>query len=356
MIFTGGVVPALWRPIVGIDAFDLREDEIDITPWLPLLCDGRIHDFEIRIAGLKDDGNGHAILSSINGSYWLVTGKVFIWLDDEKHRTTGTSPQVNSPSPELEVSSTVFKTKNGTNDTLLYKVTAERRLTITSLVQTSYGPKVASWHQELKFSNRGNFSSGGEVETNTQKTWGYDISSGGYMRQFTYPLHAYSIYGSKGDNITIRGTVHRGKDVKIVGQSAFPTGLEPFSAIDALQARPPKYQGCWFSTTQSGDATYLSNQTDQTSCGYGTTEQELSFRGIAVEFSSYAESFPPISVSDELFYRHIYATNNTIVVDEEKLEGETFAQVLPEKHDESEELPTSDLQGQGELQALRWAA
>ena len=28
IIFTGGVAPGLWRPIVGIDAFDLREPEI----------------------------------------------------------------------------------------------------------------------------------------------------------------------------------------------------------------------------------------------------------------------------------------------------------------------------------------
>ena len=31
IIFTGGVVPGLWRPIAGIDAYDLKEEEIDIT-------------------------------------------------------------------------------------------------------------------------------------------------------------------------------------------------------------------------------------------------------------------------------------------------------------------------------------
>jgi hypothetical protein len=30
VIFTGGVVPALWRPMVGPDAFDLRESYVDV--------------------------------------------------------------------------------------------------------------------------------------------------------------------------------------------------------------------------------------------------------------------------------------------------------------------------------------
>ncbi|KAF2622289.1 hypothetical protein BU25DRAFT_425873 [Macroventuria anomochaeta] len=50
VIFTGGVVPGLWRPIVDIDAFDLLEDEIDITPFFPTLIDDLDHIFEIRIS------------------------------------------------------------------------------------------------------------------------------------------------------------------------------------------------------------------------------------------------------------------------------------------------------------------
>lgn len=71
IIFTGGIVPGFWRPIVGIDAFDLREDEIDITPWLPLLCDGNDHTFNIRIAGIDDDGRGNGVLTEMVGSYWV---------------------------------------------------------------------------------------------------------------------------------------------------------------------------------------------------------------------------------------------------------------------------------------------
>lgn len=71
IIFTGGIVPGFWRPIVGIDAFDLKEDEIDITPWLPVLCDGNDHTFDISIAGIDDDGKGNGALTGSVGSYWV---------------------------------------------------------------------------------------------------------------------------------------------------------------------------------------------------------------------------------------------------------------------------------------------
>ena len=55
-------MPGFWRPVVGIDAFDLKEDEIDISPFLPILSDGEEHSFEIRVVGIDDDGSGNKIL------------------------------------------------------------------------------------------------------------------------------------------------------------------------------------------------------------------------------------------------------------------------------------------------------
>jgi hypothetical protein len=43
IIFTGGISPGLWVPIVGIDTYDVPSFEIDVTPFLPLLCDGDLH-------------------------------------------------------------------------------------------------------------------------------------------------------------------------------------------------------------------------------------------------------------------------------------------------------------------------
>jgi hypothetical protein len=347
IIFTGGIVPGLWRPLVGVDSFDIREDEIDITPWLPLLCDGREHNFTVRVSGLVDDANNSAVLSETTGSYWLVTGKVFIWLDEDGHRTTGNALHRVAPPPAFDISSTVIKGTNGTNQTLLYRVAAERMLSITSLISTSQGIKVASWHQNLIFSNTGNFSNGANVEINKQHTRGYDLSSSGYARQYTYPLCAYSTFESLQDNITIKSAVDRGKDVKIIGQSAFPTGLEPFSAAEALQARYPTYQGSWLSTTQSGNATYQANQTAQTSYSYGTTDQDMTFCGVRVDSVHDPHEFPPISVSDELFRRHVKAINGSVLEDKEMLVGTTVEHGHRTSYDELDGFVLSLVPGRG---------
>jgi hypothetical protein len=85
-LFTGGVDPGLWRPIVGIDAYDLPTFEIDATPWLPLLCDGNPHTFGIKIVGFDKFVSGNT--GSI-GENWWVTGNVFVWLDAHSNQTTG---------------------------------------------------------------------------------------------------------------------------------------------------------------------------------------------------------------------------------------------------------------------------
>lgn len=77
VIFTGGVVPGFWRPIVGIDAYDLREDEIDISPWLPLLCDNQAHNFTLVVSGLAPDTtNITSTLSERVNTYWVIDAKV----------------------------------------------------------------------------------------------------------------------------------------------------------------------------------------------------------------------------------------------------------------------------------------
>lgn len=84
IVFTGGINPGLWRPVVGIDVYDIPSFEIDVSPWLGVLCDGEEHSFELKAVGF-DEGES---LGSV-GENWWVTGSVFVWLDEGGNQTTG---------------------------------------------------------------------------------------------------------------------------------------------------------------------------------------------------------------------------------------------------------------------------
>ncbi|KAI9708098.1 MAG: hypothetical protein M1820_004302 [Bogoriella megaspora] len=318
IIFTGGVVPGLWRPIVGIDAFDLREDEIDITPFLPLLCDGAEHSFEIRVSGINDTGNGTGVLSETTGSNWPVTGKVFLWLDPEGSITTGTGPEITAPEPIFQLSSSVGKIANGSNETLAYQVSAQRSISFVSTINTANGSETASWTQNLSYSNSGNFTNAGNTQVNQQSTSAKDVSSLNYARTISYPLYAFTAYNTIGDNFTINGTVLRGKDLQVIGESVFPTGVE----TENFQTNFPAFQGSSLSTTQNGTAFYTSNQTAMTSFSFGTTTQDIVFSGVTTGDTKDAEGYPDVISTSELFHRYVKAVNSTVIQDDEELIGQ----------------------------------
>lgn len=86
-VFTGGINTGLWVPIIGINAFDLKSVDVDVSPWLGLLCDGDPHTFELKVVGYNSSA---ASLLGTVASNWYVSGQVFLWLDEDGEQTTGT--------------------------------------------------------------------------------------------------------------------------------------------------------------------------------------------------------------------------------------------------------------------------
>ncbi|KAE9968338.1 hypothetical protein BLS_005907 [Venturia inaequalis] len=279
VIFTGGVVPGFWRPEVGIDAFDLKEDEVDLTPWLSVLSDDRDHTYEIRVMGLAGDGQGNAILTTV-GNYWVVSGKLFLWLNPSTTRPTiGTLIKL-TPAPQFFITSSTTKSPDkGANTTLTYQVLAQRELSFTSTLQTPNGPVTTSWQQTLQYSNTGFFTNGGNKQTNTQMTTGLDVSSSGYSRRFSYPLYVMSsVSGGNGaaDGTTgLTGIIDRAKNILITGKSVFPDGLEGF--VDK-----GVFDGWSIVTRQNGSSGYAPNTLFKAGTSYGATEQECVFAGVKI--------------------------------------------------------------------------
>ncbi len=329
VIFTGGIVPSLWRPVVGIDTYDLKEDEIDIMPFVPLLVDGKGHVFEIRIVGVEDDGTGGAILSDDLDSYWVVTGKLFLWQDDELGITAGPAPVVVAPEPALHVSFSSEEDITGANETLIYNVSVERYLSVSTVVVTPHGLKSISWQQTLTFTNIGTLTSGGSVQVTHQRTIGLDVSSNNYSRTFAYPLFVNSSFSidDESGNFSIAASIRRGKEMRVFGLSGSPsTSLGRIkSDSDAL----PALTGTHLKTTQNGSATYFASPRLKYAVSYGTTEQNL-------VFSSSEGYQPPLRGQqtygperDYRFYRrHVLAANGTLIEDHEttrKEQGEREA-------------------------------
>jgi hypothetical protein len=368
VIFTGGIVPGFWRPIVGIgtsspciytskvytdvfrqsDAFDLREDEIDISPFIPVLNDGKPHTFEIRVIGFDDDGQGNGVFTENIESNWVVTGKVFIWLDSSTDcPTTGTIPIIYAPAPSVHLQSTTKRNLNGTTDSLEYSIKLSREIYIESSMNTSEGSNTVFWKQNLTFSNAGTLSNKGNDQVMRQTTSGTSSSSG-YLRSFDYPMWVISSYSAPPNgNTTISGKMGRGKTVEQRGDLAF---LNDWRTFDYNRSPSPlhnlSFSGSHTMNWQNGTASYLSVPGQKKSYGSGSTTQLFVLRGTAQQPISVVQdgtnrASPLGRADEELYQRHILAANDSIVYDDERFSGQRAQRTL--LNVPSQRMPTNEL-------------
>ncbi|KAI9811597.1 MAG: hypothetical protein M1827_005346 [Pycnora praestabilis] len=329
IIFTGGVVPGLWRPIVGIDTFDLREHEIDISPWLPILCDGEPHSLEIRVVGLDDSSPPHGSLSKTVGNSWVVTGKLFLWVDEPGWVTKGSMPVASQLEPQVSLSSSVGRNASGANDSLSYAVHVNRHLSIISEIITSSGVEVVSWNQKLRYSNNGELTNQGSLQVIDQRTNGIDKSATDYSTTYSYPIRVNTSYDFEpySGNFTIDATIDRGLQFHILGQPIFSNTLSPFIATAPLENGSPGFDESLLTTTQNGSAHYLSIPSMSQSFGFGTTEQQFTFAGLPTLESGSTGDQLSLGNTYEIYNRQVLATNGTVIRDKETLLGNTHISI-----------------------------
>lgn len=323
VVFTGGVVPSLHRPIAGPDAFDLAEHEIDITPWLGLLCDGADHTFTIYVAGLLDDGGSGASVTQAVGSSWYVTGKIFVWLgDDDGSVTTGSAPVVEAAAPEVTLTQSLTTSANGTvNETLTYDTAVSRTYKVSAVISTAGGnsSSTVSWSQSLSYSNKGyvwaeGYSqindfliSGSDEATTTSATAG---TGANYKSEYKYPLWCNtSVSYSAEGNLTIYGHLVQGREVYVEGAAVFPDGLEAFAVGGT------SFTGSLSNTTKDGVAYFFEYADDTVSTGYGSASQAFTFGGFTGSGGGSVGAAP----DEPLYARDVVAANSTVTSDVEVL-------------------------------------
>ncbi|CAK7566783.1 MAG: hypothetical protein SEPTF4163_004735 [Sporothrix epigloea] len=329
VVYSGGIVPGLHHPILGIDVFNLREHEIDISPWLPVLCDGKPHTFSMHVYGLDDDGRpaGTATLTEAIGSSWYVTGKIFVWLDEEEVNgvpsiTTGEPPIVKDRGIDVRTMQHVHQTA-GTNDTLTFSVSVVREFSVQGRVTSGGVSRAVEWTQSLQYSNEGVTTGFGDNQINTILTQGSDHASGQligrpgpgpdahayeYFAEYQYPFTCNTTYDvSAQGNVSLWANLDQGMSLLVSGAGVFPTGLEAFSGLEGgSSAVASKME-----TRNQGEAWYYATGDNKHAYSWGTVGQNMTF-------GAFSAKAAPGGTPDVLLYsREVKAVNSTVIYDNE---------------------------------------
>jgi hypothetical protein len=232
IMFSGGVDPGAWRPIVGIDTYDLPTFEIDVTPWLSLLCNGKGHTFQLQVVGFDTSAEGQ--IGAV-GENWYVSASVFVWLDSDVNQTVAGEITTTAPLPTFDFNPVVGAVTSCrgevTNTSLYFSLAAERSLSISSTVTTLNGTKKVTWEQNMSFLNIQNMTDQAFNQSLSMVTSGSYLSSASNITsRFNYPLNLYSAYDvAATDSVTTPGSVFC-----MVDRSKLTSGISLLPYISGL--------------------------------------------------------------------------------------------------------------------------
>ncbi|KAI3466043.1 hypothetical protein Pfo_022706 [Paulownia fortunei] len=133
VIYTGGVNPLLWRPITGIGSFDLPSYNIEITPLLGKILDGKAHTFAFSVT------------NALN--VWYIDANLHLWLDKKWEKTQGKLLKHSSSPLSLSLLS------NFTGVDGLFITNVSRSIISSGWVKSSHGVIRTKSRQEFTYGN-----------------------------------------------------------------------------------------------------------------------------------------------------------------------------------------------------------
>ncbi|HLZ20514.1 MAG TPA: peptide-N4-asparagine amidase [Ktedonobacterales bacterium] len=135
IIYTGGVNPYLWRPIPGVNAFNIPAYVVDLTPFAGVLADGHSHTISIQVAN--------------NSSYWLTDANLLLYQNADGSATSGAVTANSIAAQATETVNQNVNQKSATFDTL-----ASRTYTVTGYVKNASGAVTTTTIQQtMTFTN-----------------------------------------------------------------------------------------------------------------------------------------------------------------------------------------------------------
>jgi Peptide N-acetyl-beta-D-glucosaminyl asparaginase amidase A len=146
-VYTGGVQPALWVPIAGLQTLNFKPYRVDLTPFAGVLSDGTAHTITLGVFNVHE--------------HFSTTATLLLHLDAGATQVTGavtTNTLAAAPTPV--VTSTIGNSGLGT-----VTVDSNRGFTLAGYVQTSHGRIDTSIDQTLTFDTTTTYTSTQEILT-----------------------------------------------------------------------------------------------------------------------------------------------------------------------------------------------
>ncbi|KAL3635373.1 Peptide-N4-(N-acetyl-beta-glucosaminyl)asparagine amidase A [Castilleja foliolosa] len=218
VIYTGGVNPLMWRPITGIGSFDLPSYEIEVTPLLGKILDGKTHKFSFSVK------------NALN--VWYINANLHIWLDLKSDETRAEVLEHN----ESPISFSLVSNFTGFDG--LFVTNVSRSIVSSGWVESSRGVVTTKSVQGFEYSNTMVLGHDGDLQilnqdinvntsvlTKMASTPDRSLSS---HRRFKIYLHSDSIDKGNGTYVSV-ANVSLGFDEKrreVSGVGVFTSNLK----------------------------------------------------------------------------------------------------------------------------------
>ncbi len=142
-IYTGGIDPYLWRPIVDIQTLNFVPYRVDLTPFAGQLSNGVPHTVSVKVFNAN--------------SYFASTATLLLYQDHGSSQVTGavTANSIGTANPTVTENLT---TDQAGNITGTVSVTSDRDFKTAGFVNTSHGQVNTQITQQIGFSNNQQFN------------------------------------------------------------------------------------------------------------------------------------------------------------------------------------------------------
>jgi hypothetical protein len=177
-IYTGGIDPFLWRPVVGIETLNFTPYRVDLTPFAGVLSNGAQHNVAISVFNANNN--------------FSTTGSLLLYLDQASTSVSGAlTENTLASAPTPVVSNNIATAADGTI-TGSVSVTSARNFQVAGYVKTSHGKVQTEINQNINFSNVQNF----------------DISNSVYVQDITQNTTLSSLTSTKGGGAPQDSSAH----------------------------------------------------------------------------------------------------------------------------------------------------